>query len=372
MMKRIFLSLVGLALVVAFAGTLYFLWKKSEKPPAVYATNPPFKATIIKKAVASGSVLPRREIAIKPQVSGIVQELYVEPGRQVKRGDLLAKVAIVPNLASLSAADARLAKAKIALENAETEHRRNRQLLADGLIAQATYDTYDVALRQAREEVAAAEDNLAVVREGVRKEAAATSNTLVRATASGMVLEVPVEEGDSVIEANTFNDGTTVATVADMDEMVFKGKVDESEVGKLREGMDLLLTIGAIEGERFDAVLEYIAPKGVEEEGAIQFEIRAAMKLGGAGDNFIRANYSANADVVLARRDDVLAVQESWLQFDNGTPYVEVETAPQQFERRDLETGLSDGITIEVVSGLAETDAVKDPASAGALEARSL
>ena len=361
-MRKILLSLLGLVLLAVFAGTLWFLYKKSEKPPVVYATHSPSRATIIKKAVATGSVLPRREIAIKPQVSGIVQELHVEPGDQVKKGDLIAKVAIIPNLAGLSGAESRVAKAKIALENAEIEHRRNQELFAQELISRATFDTFDVALKQAREEVNAAEDNLAVVREGAQKATAASSNTLVRATASGMVLEVPVEVGDSVIEANTFNAGTTIASVADMDEMIFKGKVDESEVGKLREGMDLLLTIGAIEGERYDATLEYIAPKGVEENGAIQFEIRAALKK--KDGNFIRANYSANADIVLARRDDVLAVQESWLQFDDGTPYVEVETAPQKYERRKIETGLSDGITIEVVSGLTADDKVKDPGSA--------
>jgi HlyD family secretion protein len=372
MMKKILVGLVGLFLLAAFAGTLWFLYKKSEKPAVVFATHTPFKATIIKKAVATGSVLPRREIAIKPQVSGIVQELAVEPGDQVKKGDLIARVAIVPNLASLSGAEARLAQAKIGLENAETEFHRNQELFAQELISRATFDTFDVALRRAQQELNAAEDNLAVVREGSQKSTAASSNTLVRATTSGMVLEVPVEVGDSVIEANTFNAGTTLASVADMAEMIFKGKVDESEVGKLREGMDLLLTIGAIEGERYDAKLEYIAPKGVEENGAIQFEIRAALNQKPGDRNFIRANYSANADVVLARADDVLAIQESWLQFDDGKPYVEVETAPQKFERRNVETGISDGITIQVVSGLGESDKVKDPASGGAPSGPSL
>ena len=235
-------------------------------------------------------------------------------------------------------------------------------MFGDGLISASDFQNYDLALKNAKEELSAAEDNLALIREGARKKAGRTTNTLVRATVPGMVLEVPVEEGDSVIEANTFNDGTTVATVADMDEMIFEGKVDESEVGKLREGMDLELTIGAIEEERFNANLEYIAPKGVEENGAIQFEIRAALEL--RPDVFVRANYSANADIVLDRREDVLSIQESWLQFDGDQPYVEVETAPQTFERRDVETGLSDGITIEILSGLTQEDKVKDPNSA--------
>jgi HlyD family secretion protein len=369
MMRKIVLALVGLVMLGLFAGTLVFLWKRSQTPPVVWETREPFTATIVKKAVATGSVVPRREIAIKPQVSGIVDELYVEPGAKVAQGDLIARITIIPDIGSLAAAESRLERARIQLENAEIEHRRNRRLADDGLIAEATFRTFELALAEARQEVEAADDSLAVIRKGARKQAATATNTLVRATAAGMVLEVPVERGDSVIEANTFNDGTTIASVADMDEMVFEGKVDESEVGKLREGMALELTVGAIEDRRFDATLEHIAPKGVEENGAIQFEIRAA--LGEHDDSFLRANYSANADIVLARRDEVLAVQESWLQFDDGQAYVEVESAPQQFERRDVATGLSDGITIEVLDGLGTGDKVKDPNSAGAAAAQS-
>lgn len=365
MIKKILLSLLGLLVLTVFVGTLWFLYERSQTPPEVFETRAPFTASIVKKAVATGSLVPRREIDIKPQVSGILDEIYVEPGGKVGKGDLIAKITIVPDIGTLAAAESRLDRARIRLEDAQIEHRRNRQLAADGLISEVTLRTFELKLAEASQEVDAAEDSLAVIREGARRQAAAATNTLVRATAAGMVLEVPVEPGDSVIEANTFNDGTTLATVADMDEMVFEGKVDESEVGKLREGMALELTVGAIEDERFPAVLEYIAPKGVEENGAIQFEIRAA--LGGRDGSFLRANYSANADIVLARRDDVLAVEESWLQFDDGgQPYVEVEVAPQSFERRPVQTGLSDGITIEVLDGLAEADRIKDPNSAAA------
>ncbi len=364
MFKKAILILVVVALLGAFGGTLWFLWYKSQEEPVVYTTNQPFTATIIKKTVATGSVVPRKEIEIKPQVSGILDELYVEPGMSVTEGDLIAKVTIVPNMIALSAAETRFNRSKINLENAETEFARNRQLWEEGVLSEANFKVFELDLRTAKEEVAAAEDNLAVIREGARKTSAYTTNTLVKATASGMVLEVPVEEGDSVIEANTFNDGTTIATVADMDQMIFEGQVDESEVGKLQEGMELLLTVGAIETEQFRADLEYIAPKGVEEDGAIQFEIRAAVDL--IENLFVRANYSANADIVLDRRDDVLAIQESWLQFDDGKPHVEVETGPQVFERREVETGLSDGIQIEIVNGLDEGVNIKDPTSAKA------
>ncbi len=360
MIKKIFLTLVALTLLAAFVGTLFFLHAKSQVDPVVFETHEPFVADIVKKTVATGSVVPRKEIAIKPQVSGIVDELYVEPGQLVAEGDLVAKVTIVPDMISLSAAENRVNRAEINLENAETEAKRNHQLFEQGVISQAGYQVFELALKNSREELSAAEDNLALIREGARKKSSLITNTLVRATASGMVLEVPIEEGDSVIEANTFNDGTTIATVADMDEMIFEGKVDESEVGKLTEGMALELTIGAIEERRFDAELEYIAPKGIEEEGAIQFEIRAALELDDR--DFVRANYSATADIVLERRDDVLAIQESWLAFEEGATFVEVETAPQTFERRAVETGLSDGITIEVVDGLGEGEKVKGAA----------
>ncbi|MFQ5349822.1 MAG: efflux RND transporter periplasmic adaptor subunit [Thermoanaerobaculia bacterium] len=364
MLKKILLILLAVVLVAGFAGTFWFLWAKSQEEPVVWATEMPFTTEIVKKTVATGAVVPRKEIDIKPQVSGIVREIYVEPGEIVADGDLIAKVGIVPDMISLSNAENRVNQAEINLENAETEYKRNRQLFEEGVTSEAAYKIYDLDLKRAREELAASEDSLAVIREGARKKAKYTTNTLVRATAAGMVLDVPVEEGDSVIEANTFNDGTTIATVADMDEMIFEGKVDESEVGKLREGMELLLTVGAVETETFTAALEYIAPKGVEEEGAIQFEIRAAVNL--KDGVFVRANYSANADIVLDRRDETLAIQESWLQFDDQGAYVELETGDQQFERRTVETGLSDGINIEVVSGLSEGDRVKDPNSASA------
>jgi len=364
MIKKIAFGLVFLLLIATFGGTLWFLWSKSQVEPVVYSAKEPFKADIVKKTVANGAVVPRKEVAIKPQVSGIIDELYVEPGQIIEEGALIAKVTIVPNMISLSNAENRVNRGKINLENAEVEFQRNQQLADDGVISKAAFQVYQLDLKNAKEEVAAAEDNLALIREGARKKSKFTTNTLVKSTAQGMVLEVPVEEGDSVIEVNTFNDGTTIAAVANMEEMIFEGQVDESEVGKLREGMELLLTVGAIEEESFRAILEYISPKGVEDEGAIQFEIRAALEL--KEDLFIRANYSANADIVLDRRDQVLAIQESWLQFDDDETYVEIERGDQDYERRGVTTGLSDGIVIEVLDGVDEGDRIKDPNSGAA------
>lgn len=357
-MKKLFMIVVGVVMLSLFAGTLYYLWSKTEEPPQTYETAKPFVTDIVKKTVATGSVIPRKEVDIKPQVSGIVDTIYVEPGDQVKDGDLIARIRIIPNMLSLSQAETRVNQARIALEDAELDLERNRSLRDDGIIADADFQSVELAWKDAREELDAALDNLEVIRRGSRAKSEDSSNTLVRATIDGMVLEVPLEEGDSVIETNTFNDGTTIATVADMTELIFEGTVDESEVGKLRPGMELVLTIGAIDEERFTAELEHIAPKGLEENGAIQFEIRAALDVD-QSRYFIRANYSANADVVLDRRDRVLAIDEGLVQFEGETPWVEVETAPQQFERRELTLGLSDGINVEVVAGLAEDESVK-------------
>ena len=360
-MKKLLSILLGVVVISIFAGTLYYLWSKNEESPTVYETDRASVKTIVQKTVATGSVVPRKEVEIKPQVSGIVDRLFVEAGDTVRSGDLVARIRIIPDMVSLNNAQNRLSMARISQANADRELKRNQRSIADGAISEAEFRSYQLAFENATQELQAASDNLDLIREGSTKTSGDTSNTLVRATIDGMVLEVPLEEGDSVIEANTFNEGTTIATIADMEELIFEGRVDESEVGKIEAGMNLLLTIGAIADEKFAATLEHIAPKGIEADGAIQFEIRASLEL--KDDIFVRANYSANADIVLDRRDEVLAVSESLLQFDDGTPFVEVETSPQTFERREIETGLSDGISIEVISGLAESDRIKNPNS---------
>jgi HlyD family secretion protein len=356
-MKKVITAVVVIALVTLFGGTLWYLWHKAQKPVVVYDVESPTVADIVKKTVATGSVIPRKEVAVKPQVSGIIESIRVEPGQDVKRGDLLASIRVVPNTAALAAAGSRVTQATLRSEDAAREFTRLQKLATDGIVSDKEFRQATLAKDTAEEELAAAKDSLEVVLRGVAARSGNASNTKVVATIDGTVLDVPVKEGGSVIETNTFNDGTTIATLADMSELIFEGKVDESEVGKLKPGMAIVLTIGALEPAKFDAVLEYIAPKGVDENGAIQFKIRAAVKQ--TPDVMIRANYSANADIVLDRRDKVLAVKESLLQFDKNEVFVEVQTAPQKFEKRKLKTGLSDGVTIEVVEGLTKDDKVK-------------
>ena len=356
-MKTFIKMFVGLLILAVFAGTLAFLYKKSSKKIVVYKTAAPVETTIIKKAVATGSIVPRKEIEIKPQVSGVVEEIHVEAGDRVKEGDLLARVDIIPDLVNLNKAESRLKIAKIQVDDTKKSCERRRKLFKKGIIAESDLQQYEVAYSSAKEELAAAQTNLELVKEGIAKNMETATNTLIRSTIDGMVLDVPVEVGNFVIETNNFNAGTTIATVADMGEMIFEGKVDESEVGRIEPGMDLILTVGAIEHETFNASLEYISPKGIEEKGAIQFEIRARVEL--KQSHFLRAGYSAIADIVLDRRDNVMAINESLLQFDGESPFVEVATGPQQFEKRSIQTGLSDGINIEIVSGLEKTDKVK-------------
>ncbi len=361
-MKKALKILAGLIVLSIFVYTIYFLYQKSQAKPVQYETTKPFKTEIIKSTVATGSVVPRKEIMIKPKVSGIVEELYVEAGDMIKNGDLIARIKIIPDMVSLNNAQSRLNRARINFDDSKRQYERQKELLDQGVIAAAQFETYDLAYKNAVEEVEAAENNLELIKEGQTKKGGSVTNTVVTSTAEGMVLDVPVEVGFSVIESNTFNDGTTIASVADMGDMIFEGKIDETEVGKIKEGMPLILTVGAIDDATFSAILEHISPKGVEENGAIQFQIKANVQL--KKDEFIRAGYSANAKVVLDRTDSVLAVPESVLQFEGDSSYVEVETGPQQYEKRFIKTGLSDGINVEVKSGLAMEDKIKKPSGA--------
>ncbi|MCA0426025.1 MAG: efflux RND transporter periplasmic adaptor subunit [Bacteroidetes bacterium] len=363
-------KLVKITLIFALAGlfvyTIWFLYQKSIQKPVTYKTISPVKMNIIKKTVATGAVVPRKEVNIKPQVSGIIEKLFVVAGQKIKRGDKIAQIRIIPNMINLANAESRLNRARLAFENAKLDFDRNQKLFEANMLASADFQQFRLALNNAKEELDAAENNIQLIREGVSKYSGKSTNTIVRSTIDGMILDVPLKEGSSVIESNTFNEGTTIATVADMGEMIFEGKVDESEVGKIKPGMELILTVGAIDSEKFKAWLEFIAPKGVKENGAIQFQVKAKVDL--AKGVFLRAGYSANADIVLDKRDSVFCIPEAVLLFENGKTFVEVETKPQVFEKRELKTGLSDGINLELISGINPNDRIKDPNSANSTQ----
>ncbi len=352
-MKKFFWIFLALVIAALFVWTAFFLYKKSQQVPEVFETTSAFQTDIVKKTVATGKIIPRREIEIKPQVSGVVETLFVEAGEEVKKGALLARIELIPNMEQLSNAESRLETAILNLNNAQFEHERQKSLFDHKLISENEYKRFLLNYNLQKENVRAAENAVDLIKEGASKDSGKVAN-LVRSTVEGMVLLVPVREGTFVTETNTFNQGTTIAHVADMTDLVFEGLLDESEIGKVHEGMDLVLKVGAIDEGTFAAELEYVSPKGVDDQGTIKFEIKAAVVL--PENAFLRAGYSATADIVLDKRENVWAINEGNLIIEDGKHFVEVETAAQQFARREVTTGLSDGINIEILSGLdAET-----------------
>jgi HlyD family secretion protein len=322
--RRILFIVLGLGL---FLWTLWFLYQKSVEKPLEFNVEKPRKHELVRKTVANGSIVPRKEVLIKPVVSGIILELYVEAGQQVKKGDQLAKIQIVPDMLSLSQAEQRVRSADINLQNAQMTFERNKPLADRGVISASEMQGYDIGLRNAKQEVDA-------------------------------VLDVPVKEGNSVTERNNFNEGTTIATIADMNDLIFQGKVDESEVGKVKLGMPVVLTVGAVAGAKWDAQLEYIAPKGVEDQGAIQFEIRAAVKLNEG--QTLRSGYSANADIVLERKADAMVIPEGIVTFNTkgDSAFVDVKEG-EGWKKTYIKTGLSDGLDIEVLEGITMDTEIK-------------
>lgn len=361
-MKRILSYLAGITFIAVVGIAFFYLYKKSQAKPVVFGTESAEVADIVKKTVATGSIVPRREVEVKPKVTGVLAELKAKPGDIVKLGDPLGKIQIIPDAMQTNQAQAGVRTAQIAYENAKRELDRNEALFKQGVVADAELQKFRTEFALRKQELATAQSNLQLVKEGATRGAGEASTLIVTATAPGMVIDVPVKEGFSVIQANNFNPGTTVAVIADMNDMIFKGRVDEAEVAKIKVGMKLAIKVGALEKDVLVGKLEYISPKGKEIDGAIQFEIEAAVEKKDGVQ--VRANYSANADIVLDEKKGVLAVREAVVQYDNGKPFVEIETAPQTFTKKDVKLGLSDGIKVEI-EGVTKTDKIKIPETAG-------
>nr|WP_299383338.1 efflux RND transporter periplasmic adaptor subunit [Allomuricauda sp.] len=357
MNKYVKYALITIVSVGILGAVVYFL-KQNSTPKQIYETESLERKDIVNKVIVTGKVIPEDEINIKPQISGIIDRIYLEEGVEVKAGDLIAVIKVVPNEQSLNQAAGRVRNAELSLNNATIEFDRNKALFDKGVISSQDFNNQKLTYDQAKQELTNARADYQIIRIGSAG-GSSTANTNIRATVSGTILEIPVEEGDQVIQSNNFNDGTTIATIADMTKMIFEGEVDEAEVGKLHLGMPLEISLGALEKNKFDAELKFIAPKGVEEEGAVQFKIEGDLVVNDS--TYVRAGYSANASIVLDEKKDVLAIKEALLQFDKETdePYVEVEVGENEFERKDLELGVSDGIDVEVVSGLEEGAKVK-------------
>ena len=372
-MKRKGTLITLIVIGVSFILGVRYIWLKDQQDPIIYQYEQAQMGSVVKKTVATGSIVPKEEVLIKPNISGIIDAIFVEAGAIVKTGDLIAQVRVVPNINALNsaqngikAAKTQLETARLALERQTSIYERQQRLYERGVISANEFDTarlsFDQATQRYNQEqvnLLAAEQTYDIVKTGSTKGLGAVANTEIRATVSGMILDVPVKVGNQVIEANNFNDGTTIAILADVNKMIFEGKVDESEVGKITENLALEITVGAIENKSFDAILDYIAPKGVEENGAVQFEIKGSLSK--KDTTFIRAGLSANASIILARADSVLTIKESLVQYDRQTlqPFVEIETGNQEFERRELVLGISDGLIVEVISGVSLEDQIK-------------
>lgn len=358
-MKKIIIISI---LAILFIGTFVFLWGKSQPEVIEYEELKPTIGTISKNTIVTGKLEPRNEVNVKPQISGIITEILKAPGHKVNQGDVIAKIKVIPDMAQLSSAESRVRLAEINLKQVETDYKRDENLYNQKLISANDFDKISQQLKQAIEEKAAAEDALQVVRDGVSKSNASASSTLIRATIAGVILDIPVKVGNSVINSNSFNDGTTIATIANMNDLIFRGNIDETEVGQLTEGMPMKITIGALQDMTLDAVLEYISPKAIENNGANQFEIKAAVRL--SGETKIRAGYSANAEIVLSEVKNVITVPESVLEFEGDSTFVLIPDGTKtdgtkNYQRQSVTTGLSDGVNIEIKSGIDTTATVR-------------
>ena len=361
-MKKYSKLIIAAIIALIFIGTFVFLWQKSQPKEIVYNEFTPKLDSIQKTTIITGKIEPRNEVNVKPQISGIITDLYKEPGDYVNAGDVIAKVKVIPDMSQLSSAEMRVRLAEINLKQAQTDFEREENLYNQKLVSAEEFDKTRLALDQARQEKLASVDALQVVRDGVSQSNAKASSTLVRSTISGVILDIPVKVGNSVILSNTFNDGTTITSVANMNDLIFRGNIDETEVGQLVSGMPMKITVGALQDLKFDAALEYISPKAVESNGANQFEIKAAVRLAEGGR--IRSGYSANAEIVLSRADKVLSVPESAIEFSGDSTFVYVvkgEGKQKTYERHQVETGLSDGVNIEIKKGISANDKVRGP-----------
>lgn len=356
-MKKYFRIIIAALIALLFLGTFVYLYQRSKPKEEKYEELTATRKSLERTTLINGSIEPRNEVNIKPQISGIIAELYKEPGQNVTAGEIIAKVNVIPEMSSLSSAQSRVRLAEINRKQAKTDFEREKALYDKKLVSADEYDKIAQAYEQAKEEYDAAVDAFEVVRTGVSKQNASSSSTLIRSTITGLILDVPVKVGNSVIQANTFNDGTTIATVADMKDLIFDGRIDETEVGKIQEGTNVEITIGALQDQKFEATLEYISPKATDNNGTKEFEIKAAVKP--QEGSMIRSGYSANAKVILDHADSVVTIPEKALEFSGDSTFVYLMGKDSTYKRTPVTIGLSDGVDVEIKNGLKSGDKVR-------------
>ncbi len=368
-MKQNTTRIILLAIMLAFGVALFYFWKRNKKEDVVYKTKQPYVTDISLSSIATGKIIPDEEVSIRPNINGIVSKVYVEAGDPIKVGDKIAEIKVIPSISNLQSSKNSVSQAKIDFDNQKKIFERQEKLYKKGVISINDFDNSKADFDQAKQRLSSANENYQIVKTGTAKGFNSVANTTVKATIGGIILDVPIKKGNQVIQNNNFNEGTEIALIADIQKMIFEGTIDEGEVGRIKEGMPIKVTVGAYPDKSYDAVLNYIAPKGVEKNGAVEFEIEAKLNLQ-EGD-YLRAGLSANANIILDEVKDVLAIDEGLLQYDKETkkPYVEVAVGEQQFERRDVEIGLSDGIKAEVKSGLTKEDNIKEWNAIGLPEA---
>ena len=348
----------GIVALILLVYVLKYFKDSNAKEVIDYKTELPFYSTLDTKTVATGKLNPEEEIELKPQISGIIDQIFVEEGDLVRKGDLIAKIRVVPNEQALGSAKSRINTARLSFENAQTLFNRNKTLFEKGVISKQDFENSELSLNQSKESYDQSKDDYQIIKRGSLS-GGSSANTNIVAQIPGTILEIPVREGDQVIQSNNFNAGTTIATIADMSKMIFEGKVDESEVGKLEEGKDIKVILGAINEKEFPAVLTFVAPKGIEENGAVQFTIKADVTI--ERSTKVRAGYSANAEIEIESKDSILVIKEALLQFNRITekPFVELQNENGSFSKKNIEIGLSDGINVEILDGVEEGDKIK-------------
>ena len=356
-MKKFGKILMVILVAAVFLGTFVYLFQRSRPKETKYEELTAEMGTISKSTVVTGKIQPRDEVNVKAQISGIVAELYKEAGQTVEKNEVIAKLKVIPEMSQLSSAQSRVRLSEVNLKQAQTNYDREKKLFDQQLVSAESFEQVAQALKQAQEEYAAAKESLEIIRDGVSSTNKSGSSTLVRSSVAGLILDIPVKVGNTVINSNTFNDGTTIATVADMDDLIFDGNIDETEVGRLHIGLPVVITVGALQDVSFDAALEYISPKATESNGTNLFEIKATVKV--PEGITIRSGYSANAEIELQREEDVLTLPESAIQFEGEKTFVYVVGADGSYERRDVETGISDGVKIEIKDGLSPGEKVR-------------
>lgn len=373
--KKAIYIVLGLLFAVALFSGIGYLVKSNSKESEAFLTRKPSYQNMEDKVMATGKIVPKEEIEIKPNIAGIIDKILVDEGDKVTAGQLIATVRIIPNIADVNNAQQevvnsqlQISNAKLNVDNMQKQYAMQEKLFKQGVISKQEYlnsqqqlYTQQQTLRNANQQLATAQKRLQIVKTGATPELQGLATTQIRSKAAGTVLEVPVKVGSQVIEANSFNAGTTICSIADLNSLIFQGEIDEAQAGKLKQGMDMKIVIGALQNKTFPGKLTMIAPKGKDNLGTIKFPVEGDVT--NPNNEYIRAGFSANGEIVLKSEKNALLLDESLVQYEkkNGkdTPFVEVKQKDGKFKKVYVKLGASDGINVQILSGITKDSEVK-------------